>query len=267
MNDGLTQARLQGALGHRLFQFYGQVGSTNDVAREWAAAGAPNGAVVVAEEQIAGRGRFARRWNAPPGTALLLSMIIRAEPIQANYLVRLPLAGALAVVEVLEALGAHDLGIKWPNDVLLSGRKVAGILAETEWQGEILAVGVLGIGINVRVDFTGSELEVSAISVEPTLGVPIDRATLLAAILQRIDFWLVRLSSPQLIDTWRSRLITIGQRITARFADDQRSPTPVGHEAITGVALGVDDLGALLVQSDDNRRHRLVAGEVTLHTS
>ncbi len=268
MNDRLTEARLRTTLGQRPFRLYAQIGSTNDAAREWAAAGAPHGAVVLAEEQIAGRGRFARRWNAPPGTALLLSVIIRPGLTHQKYMARLPLIGALAVVEALTPTplpqvgeGQIPIGIKWPNDALLNGRKVAGILAETEWQGNTPDGGILGIGLNVRVDFSGTELETRAISAEPALGVLIDRVALLTNLLARVDYWTARLSSPALIDTWRSKLVTIGQRITARFADDDQAAS------ISGVAIGVDDSGALLVQADDGTLHRLVAGEVTLQTS
>ncbi len=258
MIDALTEARLRMALGRRPFQFHVQIGSTNDTAREWARAGAPQGAVVVAEEQIAGRGRFARRWSAPSGTALLLSVIIRPEATYRKYMARLPLVGALAVAESIQALGVSDFAIKWPNDALIRGQKVAGILAETEWQGDTPEVGILGIGLNVRVDFSGTELETRAISLEPAIGIPVDRAVLLATLLTRVDYWTVRLSASALIDAWRSKLSTIGQQVTARFAEDEQAPP------ISGIAIGVDEYGALLVQTDKGSLQRLVAGEVTL---
>jgi BirA family biotin operon repressor/biotin-[acetyl-CoA-carboxylase] ligase len=261
MTDELTEARLRTALGQRPFRLYTQIGSTNDAAREWAKNGGSEGAVVIAEEQTAGRGRFARRWDAPPGTALLLSVIIRPQPTQSDYLARLPLVGALAVVETLATLGAQDAAIKWPNDALLNGRKVAGILAETDWQGDRPTVGILGIGLNVRIDFTRSELEMRAISVEPALGLPIDRAALLATVLARVDYWTARLEHSALIEAWRSKLVTLGQRITANLTSDSQAAP------IAGVAIGVDDFGALLVQTDDGKMHRLVAGEITLRSS
>ena len=260
MTEILTETRLRKVLGQRPFRLYPQIGSTNDVAREWAAQGAPDGAVVVAEEQTAGRGRFARRWDASPGTALLLSVILRLQSTQRTHMGRLPLVGALAVVEALTTLGAQRVAIKWPNDALLNGRKVAGILAETDWQGDTPGIGILGIGLNVRVDFSGSELETRAISAEQALGVPIDRPLLLVTLLARIDFWMARLPDPALLDAWRTRLVTIGQRVTARLPGKGQS------ETMAGVAIGVDDFGALLVQADEGKLHRLVAGEVTLGT-
>src|SRR5579871_4891908 len=135
--DLLTEARLRAALGARPFRFEPQVGSTNNIAHDWALTGAPSGSVVLTEEQLTGRGRFGRGWSAPPGMALLMSVILRPR-IAGNRLARLTMVGAVAVGEVLEGIAPGQVSLKWPNDVWLAGRKVAGVLPEAIWQGDAL---------------------------------------------------------------------------------------------------------------------------------
>jgi BirA family biotin operon repressor/biotin-[acetyl-CoA-carboxylase] ligase len=230
-----------------------QTASTNDLARQWALEGAAAGSVVLTEEQTAGRGRFGRPWSAHAGTALLMSVIARPR-LSPEHVPRLTMVGAVAVAEALDGLAPGKVYLKWPNDVLLTGRKVAGILPEAIWLSERLEAVILGIGLNVRVDFTGTPLADRAISVETVIGGPIDRAALLALLLQRIDHWSMRVGDPVLLDAWRERLETPGKHVTASSAAG----------AISGQALGVDDDGALLLQSAEGQIHRVVAGEVTL---
>src|SRR5262249_25589971 len=185
----LSELRLRTSLGARPFRFFEQIQSTNDEARQWALEGASAGSVVIAEEQVAGRGRFGRTWSAPPGTALLMSVILRPR-IAPEHFARLTMVGAVSVAEMLEDLGPGQVGLKWPNDAQLSGRKVAGILAETIMQeatGLPTAV-ILGIGLNVRVDFSGTILEGQAISIESVTSKKINRAIILGGLLRRIDY-------------------------------------------------------------------------------
>jgi BirA family biotin operon repressor/biotin-[acetyl-CoA-carboxylase] ligase len=241
MTDGLlNESRLRAALGLRPFRFEAQTGSTNDLARQWALDGAPAGSAVIAEEQTAGRGRLGRSWSAPLGTALLVSAILRPDVLP-GHLPRLTMVGAVAVAEVLAELAPGQVGLKWPNDVLLAGRKVAGVLPEAIWEGERLSAVVLGIGLNVRVDFAGTPLASRAISVETITGTTVDRVLLLAALLHRVDHWSARVGDSTLLEAWRSRLTTLGQRVIASSADGQTGP-------IAGLALDVDADGALLLQ-------------------
>jgi BirA family biotin operon repressor/biotin-[acetyl-CoA-carboxylase] ligase len=259
----LNESRLRAALGTRPFRFEVQTGSTHDIARQWALDGASAGSAVIAEEQTAGRGRFGRSWSAPPGSALLVSVIVRPD-VPPGYLPRLTMVGAVSVAEILVELAPGQVSLKWPNDVLLTGRKVAGVLPEAIWEGERLGAVVLGIGLNVCVDFAGTPLANRAISVETITGMTVDRAMLLASLLHRVDHWSARLGDPALLETWRGWLTTLGQRVTASSADGQTG-------RIVGLALDVDADGALLLQTDDGLTHRVVAGEVTLtddqHTS
>ncbi len=257
MPDGpLTETRLREALRTRLFRFEPRIGSTNDLARQWAQEGAPPGAVVIAEEQTQGRGRSGRTWTAPAGSGLLMSVILRPN-VDPLLLPRLTAAAALAAYDGIEAAAAGQaVTLKWPNDVKLSGRKVAGILTEATWQGDNLAFCIVGIGINVSVDFEGTELIQKAISIESVTGQTVDRALLAGQILLRIDFWkgILEQSPADVIDAWRQRLDTLGQRVTAHAADRE----------ISGEAVDVDDDGALLLRTDNGLIHRVVAGEVTL---
>ena len=241
----LSQAALEAMLPTP-FRYFERVGSANDAARAWLDDGAPEGAVVIADEQTAGRGTRGRVWRTPPGKALALSVILRPLP---RWLPRLNMLGGLAVCELAEGLGCRDAGIKWHNDVQIAGKKVSGILSEAVWAGGELRGTVLGIGVNVRVDFRATPLAESAISLEAALGRRLDRARLIQRLLQRVCFWCRHIDSDALFDEWRARLNMLNQRIVVN--------------GVAGSALDVCDDGALLLLDDAGARHRLYAGEVT----
>lgn len=248
----LNEHTLQQRLALRPFRFYPQIDSTNDTALQWLREGAPSGAVVIGDEQLKGRGRKGRYWHTPPGVALALSVILRPERIALHQVTML---GALAIAETLDSLGATDVGIKWANDVLLNGRKISGVLSEAVWNedGGLLGV-VLGMGVNVRVNFSGTELAEKAISIEPALGRTVDRVDVLAALLERVDFWTGQLGSRTLYRAWRSRLVTPGKRVSIMLET----------ATIEGIAQDVDDSGALIVRGDDGVLHRVVAGDLEM---
>ena len=129
-----------------------QIGSTNDVAHERAAAGAAEGLLVLADEQTAGRGRLDRRWWAPPGSSLLMSLLLRP-PLPPGQAGQLTMCLGLAAAEGVEAVTGLQPALKWPNDLLLGGRKLGGMLSELRLDGERLAYAVLGLGVNVNVTF------------------------------------------------------------------------------------------------------------------
>jgi BirA family biotin operon repressor/biotin-[acetyl-CoA-carboxylase] ligase len=157
-------------------------GSTNDRAIALARAGAPAGTVVVAEQQTAGRGRQGRSWSAPAGRALTLSLVVRGTPAK---LETLPIAGALAVCEACEDVAAVRCAIKWPNDVWIEGRKVAGILIESRPQERWAAVGI-GLNVGTAVDELEPELRERATSLRIATGAPVDRERALDALLDRL---------------------------------------------------------------------------------
>ena len=211
------------------------IDSTNERARTLAAAGAAHGTLVTAAEQSAGRGRQGRRWSAPAGQALLMSLVLRRPPRL------LPLAAAVAVASVAR----DDARIKWPNDVLLDDRKVAGILVEGRPQE---GWAVLGIGLNVaiRLDDLPDELRTTA----TTLGLaPPDVERVLGRLLEALEGWLGR-GERAILEAWRARDALRGRDV--RWAGG------------TGRAAGIDDDGRLLVDVAEGRRTALDAGEVHL---
>lgn len=265
MDDSLlSEARLGAVLGSRPLRFERITSSTNDVARAWASEGAPSGAVVVAEEQGAGRGRFGRRWVAPPGMALLFSVILRPPPGLKNV-TRLSMAAALAVVTVLEDLRparAEPVRLKWPNDVLIGAGKAAGILSEALWQGDQLEAAIVGVGLNVRVGVEDMPFARTAASVEGAFGVRVDRARLLARILAHLDDWAARAADSALFQAWRSRLSTLGKRVDVAVVESSASGGQ--SRVIAGLAADVDPDGALLLRAEDGTVQRVVAGDVTV---
>jgi BirA family biotin operon repressor/biotin-[acetyl-CoA-carboxylase] ligase len=245
----LTLLTLQTTLSPRPVRFYEQADSTNDLALAWLREGAAPGSVVITNEQVKGRGRMGRSWYTPPGTALILSVILQPRKEQ---VAQVTMIGALAVSDLLAQLGAGVVGIKWPNDVQLHGRKVCGILPEVVWDGDQLVGVVLGMGVNVRIDFTGTDLEQTAISIEPVLGKRLNRTELLANLLRNLDEWSARLGTTPVFDTWKSRLVTLGRAVTVQA---------VGG-SIVGLAEDVDEHGALVVKDAQGQYHRVAAGDV-----
>jgi BirA family biotin operon repressor/biotin-[acetyl-CoA-carboxylase] ligase len=247
MREFFTAAVVQQTLAPRAVRFYDSVDSTNDLALDWLRAGAAAGSVVAADEQRRGRGRLGRVWQTPPGAALAVSVILRPP---AAYAGQVTMLGALAIYDTLLALGADTVGIKWPNDVQVNRRKICGVLPEAVWDGSELVGVVLGIGLNVRVDFTDTDLEDTAISLEPALGRPVDRVALLADLITRVESWQARW--PDVFAAWRERLTTLGQ--TVSLLDG----------AIQGLAEAVDEQGALLVRQVGGDVRRVLAGDVAL---
>jgi BirA family biotin operon repressor/biotin-[acetyl-CoA-carboxylase] ligase len=247
----LSEARLRETLGTRAFQFYSQIGSTNDEALAWLANSAPNGSVIVADEQIKGRGRLGRSWFAPPGTALMFSYLLR--PL-AEELTCVGMAGALAVCETVAAFEPSlAVGIKWPNDVQIGGRKLCGVLPEAAWQGEQLVGVALGIGVNIRIDFSDSSFAETAVSLE-TVSRSLARAELLASLLERLDYWSARLASDELFEAWRSRLVTLGQQVSVNS----------NGATISGTAKDVERSGALIIDDNRGALRRVIAGDIAL---
>jgi BirA family biotin operon repressor/biotin-[acetyl-CoA-carboxylase] ligase len=243
----LSQDLLTNALQPRPVRFIEKVGSTNDLALAWLADGAPTGGVVITEEQTKGRGRLGRSWFAPTETALLFSVILRTE---SNVLSRIPMLGALAVCAALEDLGIQKVGIKWPNDVQIDRRKVCGILPEAAWNGNGFAGVVLGIGVNVRVDFSESPFKDTAISVETVLGRSVDRHLLLKRILDSVDELVPTMGSDPFFERWRDKLNMLGHFVT--------------FEGKRFLAEDIDQDGALVIRDEAGKLQRAIAGDIAL---
>jgi BirA family biotin operon repressor/biotin-[acetyl-CoA-carboxylase] ligase len=237
-------------------RFFAETGSTNDVAMAWAVEGAPDGSLVGADSQTNGRGRMGRHWVTSPGAALAFSLVLRPTAIERqNIGLFSPLAG-LGVAVALEGLGLAPQ-VKWPNDVLLSRRKVCGILAEAAWVGDQLQALVLGVGVNVASSSVPPDDQVifPATCVETALGRSVDRLSLLRETLRAIFEWRPRLATPDFIQAWQRRLAFRGENVVVN---------PPNQPEIHGELVGVDDQGNLLVKAPTGEIHAILAGDVHL---
>lgn len=235
----------------RDFRFERSVGSTMDEARAAGRAGAPHGLTILADEQTAGRGRFGRRWVAPAGSNLTFTILVRPTlPV----LERLSIVAALAVGDGVRTVAGIEPSFKWPNDVQVDGRKLAGILIEAEFVGDQPAFALVGIGLNVN-QMTGQEPEIAAIAVSlrDLLGRNVAREDVLAAVLRSFEDWYLRTPDAAVCEAWSSRLVTLGQTISVAFAG----------QVETGIADSVTETGALRLRRPDGSVVVLPAGEVT----
>jgi BirA family biotin operon repressor/biotin-[acetyl-CoA-carboxylase] ligase len=215
--------------------------STNDLAREFAAVGAPQGTVVTAEEQVAGRGRQGRSWTAPAGKALLYSAIVR--PLEQRHLV-LPLAAPLAVADAAEEVAGVSCAIKWPNDVWIEGRKCAGVLIEARPQD---GWAVIGVGLNVSIEPGEFPEELRETATSLDADATVDGA--LEALNESLTRW-TRADPQEVLAAFRDRDALRGREIA--------------WDGGNGTAEGIDERGNLLVATGSGEQVSLGAGEVHL---
>ncbi len=227
-----------GKLGVELHA-YPSLGSTNDRAAELARAGAPEGTLVVADEQTAGRGRSGRRWHSPAGSGLALSLVLRPARLGSREIAALGVIGALGSIEALTELGLQP-ELKWPNDVLLDGAKVGGILAEASWTNSQLDHVILGIGLNVSKTQM-PEVDFPATTVEQSLGRPVDREALLLRVLAGTDQWYDRLIEGRAHPGWESQLAYRGKRVAISNGTGERVGVVLGLTRLAGIRLATDD--------------------------
>lgn len=260
--DVLTREAIEAGLSARLIgrrvHHFVTLDSTNDFLAKLAEEGAPEGTLVSADEQTAGRGRLDRSWLAPAGSCLLFSLLFRPAFLAPAQAQRLTMTCSLAAAEAIEAETGLEVGLKWPNDLLVGGRKLGGILTELATQGTALDYVIVGIGLNVNVDFRAGgdpALADSATSVAQEMGRPFPRLPLFLAVLRRIDErYLALQEGDSLHGEWAARLVTLGQPVQVTTAEGQ----------YTGRAVGVDEDGALLLRLPDGATVRILAGDVTL---
>lgn len=235
----------------RCVYLFPTLSSTMDAAHRLAQVGVAEGAVVLAEEQMAGRGRFQRQWLSPPGVNLYLSIVLRppAEAVR-----RVNMACSMAVVDTLHKVEGLTPTIKWPNDVRVRGKKVCGILIEGRWEGAGAGWMVVGIGLNVNAHFEGTPVEGIATSLAHEVGYPLDRVAVLRRLLQALDArYEQALAGVPLWKEWRLYLEGMGQPVAVRW----------GQQVVEGVAQGVTSEGDLMVRQSDGTLAILPAGEVT----
>jgi BirA family biotin operon repressor/biotin-[acetyl-CoA-carboxylase] ligase len=230
--------------------------STNDRAMELGTAGGEGPSVVLAETQSAGRGRFGRAWSSPPREGIWFSLMLRPSlPIE--HWTRLPGAAALAVAHALEETGVRHVGVKWPNDLQIETRKVAGILVETGSHRKKGAFAVIGIGINANQSEFPAELTTKATSIKQVLGVAIDRNALAAKLIFNLQTSLTSAANhhAEVIQELRERSTLLGKPV--------RFETPT-QKITEGFAVDLDDEGRLVFQTHTGGLQTLNMGEVSL---
>lgn len=238
-------------------EYFPTIGSTNDAVANWAREGTQGLALAAADEQTRGRGRAGRRWVTPTGSALAFSLLLeRASAPEPATLARAAGLGAVAVCEALEANYSLRAQIKWPNDVLLNGKKVCGVLPEAHWTGEHLQALILGIGINVAAKSVppAEGLSFPATSIEESLGHQVPSGELLRAILFRLIEWKDRLSEPGFIEAWDAWLAYKGQSVI--FAADSHS--------IEAELLGLAEDGGLKLKLPSGEVRAFQMGEIQI---
>ena len=242
----------------RDIQVFAQTTSTNDVVEKLARDGVKEGAVVFAESQTKGRGRLGRNWTSPARKGLWFSILLRPN-LRPQETTQLTVAAAAAVWRAIHAVTGLSPEIKWPNDILIGGKKVVGIL--TELSAEVDRVKHITLGIGVDVNLTANELPLELRKIATSLriesGKTIERAELATQILRELDKDYSRVCSGKfaaLADEWEGHCSTIGQQVTVG----------IGERRLRGRAEALDDDGALLLRTEHGRLERVIGGDVTL---
>lgn len=237
--------------------------STNDEAARLARAGAQHGTVVIAEQQFAGRGRDGRPWASPRGRGLYLSCVVRP-PLPLGDVPPMTLAIGVGLCEAVRAAGVPGV-LKWPNDVLVGTRKLAGVLVEAQSQGPRLEAVIIGIGVNMTAPESGElppEIAARAVSLEEARterertesSEPVDREAFIASLLARVEHWVDHYTAvglQQVIPAW-----------TDRMAHGLYARAVVGGLPMLGMMVGLDADGALLLRDQDGMVHRVRTGDV-----
>ena len=241
-------------LGLSDWRFYPEVGSTNDIALEWVRQGAPDWALVVADAQTAGRGRDGRRWVTEPGHSLAFSLALRLSPAETRHCSRLAALAALGLIGALSGMGLKAT-LKWPNDVLLSRRKVAGVLVEVSWQSDQVEAAVIGMGVNVSPQSVPSPgaVRYPATCVETILGARVDRWALLANTLRAMQDTRAILGEDAFIDAWNDHLAMRGELVGFQMRNEEPRLVRV---------IGVNSDGQLAMETQDGRQIDAPAGEI-----
>ncbi len=259
---GYTLAETKGLLGSSLIAaalktrwlgrtvyFYEEIDSTNRAAKDLAGRGARSGTLVAADYQTQGRGRLNRVWRSPPGANLLFSLILRPE-LELRSFFRMTMAAAVSLAKAVFDLTGLEPRVKWPNDLILKGLKLAGVLTEISGQAQVLDWAVVGVGLNVNA----SPPQEKAVCLAQVLGRPVDRLELLSAFLIHLEEWLdAGLPVEKIRGQWRRLCLTLGQSVSV---DD-------GSERIKGLAVDIDPEGALLIETEAGLR-RVVCGDLSL---
>lgn len=246
-------------LGHNTL-YYPEVESTNEVAISVAQNGGPEGTVIIADKQTKGQGRLQREWYSPKGKGLWFSIILKPniDPIKVS---QLTLVAAVATADAVNKVTGLSPGIKWPNDLLINGRKFCGILSEGQIGNEGIDYVILGIGLNVNLDFYDFSLDIrsKATSLKIEAGKHIERTQLFREILCQLEKWYevwLREGFEPIGLAWKERNITLGQLVQVNSF----------QEVFDGKAIDIDNEGALIVKDKNNKIYHFNSGEISLNT-
>ncbi len=263
MGEGrIDSKRLAARLGTRrvgrVVYSFDEVGSTNDVALELGRWGAAEGTVVMADSQTKGRGRYGRRWVSPPGVNLYLSVVLRPA-VEPGHAALATFVASLALGDTMRTVGVEP-AIKWPNDMVTGGRKVAGVLTEAETAAARVEFLVVGIGLNVNMDGAAIERllgeEASGVtSLREAAGMELDREEVAAALLEALDARYAEFlgrGAGWVVEAWNAASRMVGRRASVR----------VEGGVVEGVVRGVDAQGRLIVERGDGGVEAVVAGDV-----
>lgn len=254
----ILKADRAGKLSDDKFYYYSQIDSTNDEAQRLGMAGAPEGTIVLADSQTKGRGRMTRVWHSPPASNIYISLLLRPSlpPAAAP---QISLVAGVAVAELLEGYCPGRVELKWPNDVLIEGKKICGILAQMKTNGQSIDFVVVGIGINVNIrqsQFPG-EIRETATSLSAETGREIVRSDLVISLYENFTKWykaFLQSGFTAVKERWISLTPMIGKDIQIMLSD----------ERIMGKALDLAGDGSLIILTSDNERRKISAGDATI---
>lgn len=259
--DVLSQAELESLIrtetAGRNIRYFDQVDSTNNEARRQAERGTPDGTLVVAELQTSGKGRRGRSWTSPPGTGIWMSLILRPDfgPEHASMLT---LVAAMAVAAGIREATGLDSRIKWPNDIVLEGKKICGILTEMSTEEDCIRYVVVGIGINVNIREFPEEIADKATSLALVSGEQVRRAPIVDAVMRAWEHYYKSfrrtLDMSLLKDEYNARLVNCEREVKVM--------APAGEYG--GVSRGINDGGELLVELEDGQVREVISGEVSV---
>ena len=255
----MNQQELESVLANinlSAIHFFDSIGSTNDEAVAWAKKGARDLSLVVADEQTMGRGRLDRPWFTPPQTALAFSLILRPTSAEKPLLSRIVGLAALALADVLQTLNLTPQ-IKWPNDILLNGRKLAGILIEATWFEDEVQSIVIGMGLNIAKAAVPATdiLGFPATSLENNLGYVPDRNVILHAILANIIALRPHMGTDAFMSSWEKKLAYYGRQVRVEMG---------GEKSVSGKVIGLESDGSLKLRDDDGKTISVRFGDVRL---
>jgi len=244
--------------GKEYLYTFDEIDSTNEMAKKYAASGKPEGTVVVAEKQLQGKGRLRRTWDSPKGQGIWVSVIIRPNilPTSAPQITFVLAVGMVRAMDKALGLKAE---IKWPNDILINGKKVAGILTELSAEIERIDYIVFGIGLNVnqkKEDFP-EEFRNKAMSLSMALGQNVSRVKLLQAMLEELErtyHEYLEKGFAYILKEWKANSCTLGKEVQIIMEGDK----------LEGKAVDLDQDGFLIIQDKNNQLHRIIAGDVSL---